>query len=64
MPLAEVEKMMRAESMRETINELYAKINELMSELDVKIVLERRDGSMHILDDASQILEESLKEYK
>lgn len=51
--------------MEESNRQLYAKINELLAELDCKVAIEHRDGSVTVLDeiDPQQILEEIKDDY-
>jgi len=63
-PMSAIEKMMSPENMRECNRQLWAGINQLLQESNMKVAIEHRDGSVQVLDDASQILEESFKDLK
>jgi len=63
-PMSVVEKMFSPELMVESNMKRWAKINELLTELEIKVAIERRDGSVQVLDDTSQILKESFKDLK
>lgn len=63
-PMSEIDKIMSPENMRECNKQLWAGINQLLQELDMKMAIEHRDGSVQVLDDTSQILEESFKDLK
>ena len=62
--MSAIEKMMSPENMRECNRQLWAGINQLLQESNMKVAIEHRDGSVQVLDDASQILEESFKDLK
>ena len=60
-PISAVEKMLSAENMRESNRQLWAEINQYLREINYKISIEHRDGSIQVLDDAARILRESFK---
>jgi len=56
--------MMDSMDLEEENRKMWAKLNQVLEESNMKVAIEHRDGSVQVLDDASQILEESFKDLK